>query len=305
MEFWAEKAKRMIAQEAQVILVTVGQAKGSAPRSQGTKMLIGAQDIFGTIGGGNLEFQVMDQAHKMLADSQMNCLYQTYALGPILQQCCGGSVKILLEKLDASHLPLLAQVNKAQHSGDAYGLISALEGGQVDKRFIERKAPDGYPGHLEEWIDAPPHPLYMFGAGHVGRAMAVVLGSLNFHVKWIDGRQGVFPDQCEDNIEKITDEDPAHFVQEAPEGSIFLIFTHSHQLDYEITAAVLKRGDAAYCGMIGSSTKRNRFEHYCEKEGMDNEKVAKLVCPIGLQNVQGKSPQVIAVAVAAELLSLD
>jgi len=304
-EFWAEKAKRMIAAEHQVTLVTVGQAKGSIPRSEGTKMLIGSRAIFGTIGGGNLEFQVMEQARRMLAEPEKTCLYQAYALGPLLKQCCGGSVKILLEKMDKRHFPFLDQVEKAHNNGKAYGMISATGGDQVDKRYVDHKAPDGYPDHLEEWVEPPARPLYMFGAGHVGRATAKILENLNFKVCWIDGRADEFPDQCGDNIEKIISEDPVSYVAQAPKASIFLVFTHSHQLDYEITAAALGRGDAAYCGMIGSLTKRKRFELFCQHEGLRDAAIAKLTCPIGLDQVAGKSPQVIAVAVAAELLSLD
>ena len=305
MKYWAEKAKEAIARDGQVILATLGAAKGSTPRGAGAKMLISREGTQGTIGGGNLEFMVTEQARKMLAAADVACLYQHYALGPLLSQCCGGAADVLLEKLTAEHFVLLDEIILAEKEKKPYGLVSATGGPAVRKRFVSREAQGALDGEIYEWRRNDALPLYMFGAGHVGKAMAEVLGRLNFDVKWIDGRQYQFPEVMADNVERILSDDPLSHVRAAPPDSIFLIFTYSHQLDYEITGAVLKRGDFRYCGMIGSATKRVRFEKAFLRGGGTTRQLRRFTSPMGLTDIRGKEPEVIAISVAAELLMLS
>ncbi len=243
------------------VLIIVEETKGSAPREAGTTMWVDARGIQGTIGGGNLEYQVIEQAHKLLADDTLTELTQNYALGPLLEQCCGGSVVLkLIKKPVAERMAMMA------------GRRARV-------------------------------PLYMFGAGHVGKAVMAAIHKLPFAVTWVDERVHEFPSFVPKHAEKVTDRDPVEVVESAPAGSLFLIFTHSHQLDYAITAAVLKRGDARYCGLIGSKTKRARFENRMLKERVITEEdLPNLTCPIGVEGVHGKEPEIIAAAVAAQLL---
>ena len=304
MKDWAEGAKAIIQQYGTVILVTLGKSKGSTPRGSGTKMLVGRDDTTGTIGGGNLEFMVTEQARKMLDAPDIHLKYQHFALGPLLGQCCGGATNVLFEKLTKAHFPLLNQIIEARENKLPYGLVSATTGKEVNKHFVTTPPSDNS-AEIVEWHQNDAVSLYMFGAGHVGKAMAAVLGRLNFEVKWIDDRKGQFPEVMADNVEKILSDDLVSQVGQAPAKAIFLIFTYSHQLDYEITAEVLKRDDFLYCGLIGSQTKRARFEKYFVKSDGSVEQLKKLTCPIGLVHITGKSPDIIAIAVAAELLSLS
>ncbi len=243
------------------VLIVVEETKGSAPREAGTTMWVDARGTQGTIGGGNLEFQVIEQAHKLLADDTLSELTQNYALGPLLEQCCGGSVVLKLTKKPVAERMTLLR----------------------DKRTLA--------------------PLYMFGAGHVGKAVMAAIHKLPFRVTWVDERAHEFPSFVPKNAVRVTNRDPFEVVESAPAGSLFLIFTHSHQLDYAVTAAVLARGDARYCGLIGSKTKRARFENRMLKERLITEAdLSKLTCPIGVEGVTGKEPEIIAAAVAAQLL---
>lgn len=305
MKNWAATAQEIIHRQGQVILVTLGEVNGSTPRGSGTKMLIGDTQVSGTIGGGNLEFMVTGQARKMLGSPDRALLYQHYALGPLLGQCCGGAANVLLEKLTECHLPLLGQITAAVEKRTAYGLMSATGGTEVGKSLVTTPPEDVEDGILYEWHPNDAAPLYMFGAGHVGKAVAAVLGRLNFAVKWIDDRAGQFPELVADNVERILSPEPLKYVAAAPAGAVFLIFTYSHKLDYEITGAVLKRADFRYCGMIGSATKRTRFVRYHLKSGGTEGQLAALTCPVGLKGITGKSPDVIAIAVAAQLLSMS
>jgi xanthine dehydrogenase accessory protein XdhC len=243
------------------VLITVEETQGSAPREAGAAMWVDARGVQGSVGGGNLEFQAIEQARKLLSDAGKLEVVQKYALGPLLEQCCGGSVVLKLMKRPLAEREALLAYRRA------------------------------------------PAPLYMFGAGHVGRAVAQALRPLPFRITWVDSRPREFPNFMPRNAVKVTSEDTGSIVVRAPKGCLFLIFTHSHQLDYEIAAAVLKRGDARFCGLIGSATKRARFEtRLLREEGIGEADLETLTCPIGIEGVTGKEPEVIAAAVAAQLL---
>ena len=143
--------------------------------------------------------------------------------------------------------------------------------------------------------------LLLFGAGHVGKALVSVLAELPFRVRWIDEREAEFPDVLPANVRAEVNDRPATVVATAPADAYYLITTHSHALDFRVTEAVLRRGDFAYAGLIGSRTKRARFEKGFRKLGVDS---SRLVCPIGIDGIAGKHPKTIAVAVAAQLLQV-
>ncbi|MEX0298371.1 MAG: xanthine dehydrogenase accessory protein XdhC [Kordiimonas sp.] len=311
MQSWVNAARKILTAEGCLILVTVVSTKGSAPRGAGTKMLVSSKALIGTIGGGNLEFQVVEQARKLLISSELQFIVQHYALGPLLEQCCGGNVEILLERLEASNSGFLGEAPKAY-------LKTSFVGGAVQKEWsdkYQRQAVVLWDKNGErldvakdavlitEEVARQPRPIYMFGAGHVGRAVANALAPLPFDVTWIDSRADEFPIAMPENASAQVDDDYLKYVEAAPEGALYLIFTHSHQLDYDVTAKILRRGDASYCGMIGSMTKRARFENRMLREHvLRQQDLPKFICPIGLPEIEGKEPAVIAASVAAQLL---
>ena len=142
----------------------------------------------------------------------------------------------------------------------------------------------------------------IFGAGHVGAATVDVLARLGCQIRWIDSRRDIFPATVPANVNVIESADPALEVAAMQKGAYFLVMTHSHPLDLEICDQVLRRDDAAYCGLIGSTSKRRRFERMMKKQGLPEVLLENLVCPIGVSGISGKKPAEIAVAVAAEIL---
>lgn len=156
-------------------------------------------------------------------------------------------------------------------------------------------------------LDASPPPalqVVMFGAGHVGRALAELFGRLPLRVRWIDERAGEFPPTVATNIETRCTDTPTAEVREAPAGAVFLVLTHSHALDFELVEAILARDDLRFCGLIGSQTKRMRFVHRLRARGVEEARVARLRCPVGLPGLPGKEAEVIALAIAAEVMRL-
>ena len=244
------------------MLVQVIHTQGSVPREAGTRMLVSAEAVTGTIGGGHLELQAIRQARTMLANGAAEPHDQHFALGPSLGQCCGGALTLRTQVLDAAT--------------------------------------------LADWPTTQPlFHLQLYGAGHVGRAIAQLLERIPCEVRWVDERESEFPTEASaPHIERVCAEPVAAEVAAAPPGSFYLVLTHSHDLDLAITQAILQRADFAYLGLIGSATKRARFVHRFEARGMKSELLARITCPIGLAGIAGKAPEVIAVAVVAQLLQV-
>jgi xanthine dehydrogenase accessory factor len=232
------------------VLVTIIEERGSTPRNAGSKMVVTAERIFETIGGGHLEYKAMEMAREMLASRSQDTRLERFSLGASLGQCCGGATVLLFEPM-----------------------------GQ------------------------PQAQIAVFGAGHVGRALVPLLASLPCKVRWIDSRESEFPEHIPAGVEKIVGDEVVDEVKNMPPGSYYIVMTHNHQLDLELTAAILKRGDFAYYGLIGSKTKRVKFEHRLRERGFADTLMARMRCPMGLPEVKGKLPVEIAVSIAGEVIA--
>jgi xanthine dehydrogenase accessory factor len=263
------QAQRWRGASRAAVVVTVSGARGSVPRSNGTRMLVALDEVLGTIGGGHLELQALQRARQMLASagstgpaSVVPPVIQHMALGPSLGQCCGGVLDL--------EFSFLADAQWA------------------------------------EWPDAKPQfHLQLYGAGHVGRAIVQLLQGLDCQVQWIDERESEFPQiELPAHIQRVCIEPVQAEVELALAGAFYLVMTHSHDLDLAISQAIFKRADFAYFGLIGSATKRARFEHRLAERGVGADLLSRMVCPIGLPGISGKEPEVIAVAVVAQLLML-
>ncbi|MGR5237199.1 xanthine dehydrogenase accessory protein XdhC [Vibrio alfacsensis] len=154
-----------------------------------------------------------------------------------------------------------------------------------------------------EPIGQPRHLLALFGAGHVAKALIPILATLPFKVIWVDERAEQFPSHLPKNVEKRLTEDPVGEVHHLSANCMYLVLTHSHQLDFELARAILTRGDSRYFGLIGSLTKRKRFDYRLKERGFDDDAINNMICPIGIEAVKGKHPAEIAVAVAGELIA--
>ena len=249
------------------VVVTIDSAKGSVPRAAGTKMLVTADRVIGTIGGGHLEYTAIDVARRQLAQGGVD-QRQRFVLGASLGQCCGGVANVTFETITPADV----------ESADA-----------IERWFTDATVASGFP-------------IVLFGAGHVGRAVATVVGLVPCSVTWVDTRDDAFPAAIPPNIRAIVTDAPESEVDAAPAGASFLVMTHLHPLDEALTQRILARNDFAYFGLIGSVSKRRQFERRLIARGTDPLAFARMRCPIGIGGIDGKEPGVIAVAVAAELL---
>jgi xanthine dehydrogenase accessory factor len=277
-------------------------------------MVVGPEDQSGSIGGGNLERIAADQARRMLATPGGPAwAVQDYPLGPLLAQCCGGRVRLLIERLGPTDQAWLAEARRFAAEDKPFRRRLRLGEGDrccalapddcaAGEAITLNGRPAGARGERPAAGDeislahATLRPrLALFGAGHVGRALTAVLASLPFRVSWYDSRAeaaapGLVIAGPEDLV-RIAGADREHV----------LVMTHDHALDYALVAAAL-RGATPHVGLIGSKTKKARFLSRLRAEGLDEAALGRLLCPIGLSGLAGKAPEIIAVAVAADLL---
>lgn len=298
--------------EGSAALVTLARVRGSSPREAGARMVVRPSGGFhGTIGGGALEWVALEAAREALKSGRGPAARRSLALGPELAQCCGGRVDWRIETFDARDAQGLAALAAAEAQGPAI-LTARLE---ADGR-VARALAGGRPGGAlteaiadsETWTEPlgeSARAVYLFGAGHVGRALALALAPLPFVVRWIDSRREAFPARAPANVALFHVPEPATALAAAPDGALIAVMTHSHAIDLEVVAAALTAGRFAYVGVIGSQTKRARFLRQMRDAGLSDAMLAKLVCPIGVPGVEGKDPAVIAASTAAQLLMVS
>jgi xanthine dehydrogenase accessory factor len=304
--------ERFIAEHGAAALVTLAQAQGSSPREVGARMVVAPDGAFtGTIGGGALEWGALAEAQALLARRDGPAVSRLdRALGPDLGQCCGGRVLLTIERFDVTNRDAIAPLAKAERGGVLTTIANVGADGRLARRSAganEDRAPrPAYEvqsdGRVYERFGEEPTAFYLFGAGHVGRALSVALAPLPFAVTWIDGRSGAIPDTFPANVTAITQGDPVELLSRAPDGAFVAVMTHSHALDLDLVIAALQANRFAYVGLIGSATKRARFTSAMQKMGMAADTVGKLVCPIGLTTIRNKAPAAIAASVAAQVL---
>ncbi len=342
MNEWLHGLVRAREQAVDAVLVTVAVGKGSTPREPGVKMAVTMDASFGTIGGGELEFQAIGVARGLLATNRAGATDEVtsrrYPLGATMGQHCGGAADLIFERV-LHRAEWVTQLSNALAKGEAWVAVTPVDGAS-DVHFHVSKdstwgslgdasldalacakarallaeegarstmmklAPNGRAAQsvLLDPVRPSDFRIVLFGAGHVGRALVRVLGALPCEVDWIDSRANEFPLDLPSNVRKIVTDRAVDVASAAPRDSYFLAMTHSHALDFELVKRLLERGDFAYCGMIGSSTKRRTFENSLEKQGVARATLARLTCPIGIDGIGGKEPGSIAVSVAAQLL---
>lgn len=252
------------------VLVRVESTQGSAPREAGTWMAVWQHGLTGTIGGGQLEWQAIAGARALLAGepgAPRHDAVLRYPLGPALGQCCGGVMCLRYRRITAADAPALQRA-----------LTEALA------------------------------PVALFGGGHVGAALVRLLAGLPYAVRWIDSRDGVFSPGLPAQVETEHSEPVQGAVAQLPAGARVLIMSFSHAEDLDVVIACLQRlrsrGDLPFVGLIGSKTKWATFRSRLRARGFTDEELARITCPIGVPGITGKEPEVIAVAVAAQLLQL-
>ena len=307
---WPRVTCRLLeAGEPVVTRVLIAEVRGSAPREPGACMLVSQSGTYGTIGGGNLEWQAMRAAQSLSGPRSVQV--RRLVLGRELGQCCGGVVQLWLERFTPADLPFLRRAAHAGSRDSVAAIVTEVSGQGVVRRLLQRggaqprlrfSASSDENTTLVERIERDRAPLWLYGAGHVAQALIRLVADLPFEVTWIDSRAELLPTPLPDNVHPLCVRTPTNTVNSAPAGARFLVMTHDHALDYALCRKVLERNDFAWLGLIGSKSKGARFRSRLARDGIAAETIARLVSPIGIEGVNNKWPAAIAVAVAAQLL---
>jgi len=247
----------------EIIKAKLISTEGSVPRDAGTFMLITSKYLFGSIGGGQLEYSVIQRAKKLLNEKEIiNNEIINIPLGPSIGQCCGGYVQVKITKYD-----------------------NGLQSLKNEKLKINK-------------LDN----LYIFGAGHVGQELSSKSVDLDFNVHLIDSRKEYLKIQNEKEIIPIFTTFPWMLIKNLPKKSYYIVLTHSHDYDFKIINEILNLNTFQFIGLIGSKTKRKRFSNRLVKLGHNQYLINKIECPIGLKNIASKKPGEIAISIIARLL---
>jgi xanthine dehydrogenase accessory factor len=316
MNEWIEELSDLTAAGDAAVLVTISGIRGSTPRETGAKMIVTARETIGTIGGGQLEHQCTHIAAGLLGGKETPTT-RRFPLGPALGQCCGGVVDVLFEPVGSGLPGWLRDLRALHGQRQPSVLVTATESAMkfvvstdnvfgIDEGACHAAVVDEARGLLQGGAAAVKDGMFyepvlgsdfniaVFGAGHVGVAVVNLLSGLDCNIDIFRATPR--------NVKTIETSEPALEVAAMPPSSYYLVMTHSHPLDFDICDRILRRGDAAYCGLIGSLTKRRRFEKRFRQQGLPQSAVEHLVCPIGVTGISGKKPVEIAIAVAAEIL---
>ena len=289
-----------VAAQGRVARILVAAVDGSAPREAGAAMLVWQDGSTGTIGGGALEWAAMERARGLLR-SEATRAVDRLPLGPALGQCCGGAVTLLTEVFEAATLPRPEAGVFARPVEDRPLPLAV-------KRLLARARGEGTPpgpvllqGWMVEPVTSPRRTLWIWGAGHVGRALVAVLAPLpDFAITWVDVAPERFPGTVPAGVTVLPAADPARLVPHCPAGTAHLVLTYSHALDLELCHRLLTQGFASL-GLIGSQTKWARFRGRLRALGHTDPQIARIRCPIG-DPALGKHPQAIAIGVAQDIL---
>ncbi len=324
MNEWIDELSDLTAANEAVVMITIAGIRGSAPREVGARMIVTGAESIGTIGGGQLEHECTRIAVGMLGGDEVASV-RKFPLGAAMGQCCGGVVDVLFEPL-SSGLPewlrdlrslhgqrekaaLLTRIDSDRKVVVAAGRVLEVEPQALPAAIIDHALgllDAGAPGErIDDWfvdtIIGTNFNIAVFGAGHVGTAVVAALANLDCNIRWIDNRRNIFR-STPANVRSIESSEPSLEVAAMPAASFFLVMTHSHAIDFDICDRILRRQDAQYCGLIGSRSKKRRFEKRYRQQGMPQEMLDALTCPIGVGGISGKKPAEIAIAAAAEVL---
>lgn len=247
---WVKKLSEFQLKNEPVALVTVTKVIGSAPCELTSRMIVTEnKNIYGTIGGGKLEFEIIEKA--LDAINKNKILEVSYTLGPKFEQCCGGKVELIIEPMN----------------------------------------------QLPE--------LFLFGAGHIGVEISKLLVGTPFQVNLIDSREGWFNNiDVDSDIKttsvKITDFKTFKDAVNWGKNCYILVMTHDHGIDLDVIAMSLKH-ETKFLGLIGSKTKKARFNKMLTQDLNIASGMQNVICPIGL-GIGGNTPKEIAIDVVAQLL---
>lgn len=309
---WLSDLQQLLVHGDDAVLVTVAATDGNAARETGVKMIVARDRAFHTVGGGPLEWRAIEIGRLLLRDTAPGTARRLERIAS--NEPYGGVATLAFERLTIADLGWVSALGKRFGAGEAS--VRTVSFADTSPVLLSDAEPAAVPDCLlwdagpllTETIVLAPFPVMLFGAGHVGAALVRILATLPCQVSWIDDRPAQLAARVGDglpaNVTADACDDPPACVASAPPQSSFVIATYSDALDQVLAERVLRRGDHAYLGVIGSHAKRHAMAHLFAARGIDPLRIGSMHCPIGIEAVRGGAPEIIAVSIAAQLLQV-
>ncbi len=308
---WA-RIRETIERHGAAGLLSVVGAAGSVPREAGARIVLQPDGgFYGSIGGGRLEYEAIAAARKALRAGRGAAQFRDWPLGPNLGQCCGGMVKTLIETFDRNDMAAVRRLEAAEKAG-AFVTASRVDD---DGRIARLLAPPAAAGKHDD-VTAARSPSCRSTSilarrrrrcccsAPVMSAAPSCWRSRRCRSPCAGSTAGPisFRNMCRRTSSRSAPRPSTRELAEAPRDAMIIVMTHSHPLDFDITVTALRRRAFDFVGLIGSDTKRARFVSFARQMGVAESDIDRLVCPIGVVEIKGKEPAVIAAALAAQLL---
>ena len=301
MAFDLNRLQTLIARHGHVARIVIADVQGSSPREVGAHIWVWQDGQSGTIGGGALEYQAVEQVRAAL--SRPASWSAVHPLGPQLGQCCGGVVRLVYEIFDQHSCSVSRNgvVIRAIDVPTGQGALALSRIDQAARGWGQRPMPTWIDGHMIEPEHHPKAPLWIWGAGHVGRALLHVMAPLpQYDITWLDVAADRFPPHVPQDVNILYQDRVDQYLPYAPKDAQHLIVTYSHALDLALCDAILRHG-FSFAGLIGSKTKWARFRSRLASMGHSPDQIRRITCPIGRPEI-GKHPFEIAISVSSCLL---
>jgi xanthine dehydrogenase accessory factor len=294
-QFWLQTAQ-LLQHEKHIVLMVVTRSKGSSPGKAGFLMAVGRKMVLGSIGGGTMEYRYIEKARQGLFTSpQLHDVVHELETAQSSGMICSGSQQVAVIPMDATQLSLLQSINAAWQKGTSRSLSISSAGLHLDASCHD--------AWYCQQIGVP-LTLYIIGGGHVSLALAHVMKPLGFRVVVYDNRPSVstmIENQAADAKQVINYADVAQLVSPG-EHSYVAIMTFGHQQDMQVLQALINL-PLAYLGMMASKAKRSEVFAALQSQGISQEALAKVHCPIGIP-IKSHTPVEIAISIAAEIIAV-
>ena len=337
---WIQRIAQLTVSQGAVARVVIIDITGPTPRAEGAAMLVTTDAREGKIGRGAIESEALALARRLIeqtiagpAAARWPRQVIEFATGPVLGEAPGGTMTLLIEVFTAFECAALAEqcgdrdgdllLGRPLVSGDAAVVLTAAAAttstqwskaasalaADPARTLVRLRA--GVASHrtdrLVERLGNRATQFHVYGTGLVARAVVRLMADLPFEVVWLDSEPANFPAGVPARVRTLPCSDLADAARRTRAGGFHAVMTATHELDLAVCQALLEQaidetGTFAFLGVIGSSLKRQRLLARLAASGIPAALLARLVCPIGLPDIRSKSPEVIAVSIAAQTL---
>ncbi len=298
--YWS-LAERALKDNEPVVLVVVVEHHGSVPGKTGAMMIVTADAVEGTVGGGLVEHRLIERTRS----EPENELFLFSHDGETSDSICSGGQTIAVIPLASRHLAAVELLADMEDRGAPGTLVVTPSGPYAEARTVDGPSFSGAPDDWRfEMPFGPRDTLTIIGGGHVGLALSRIMATLPFRIVVLDDRENLPTLENNSWAHEIHHVSWPEIARHVPEGPLswVVIMTSGHRHDTEVLRNLLPL-EVRYLGLMGSNAKVRQVFRTMEAEGFKRSQLAKVHAPIGLP-IASHTPEEIAVSIAAEIIKV-